>query len=386
MTATGKTNPPPSVAGPADRAAWIARQWFTASGALVAEAVAGLEPLMVFRHASGLRHALFLDSAAVDRADDVDDAGALRLGRFSFVTGDPIHSVTLAPGADATLDAHAVADAFSGLRSLLGELACPTIPGLPPFQGGVAGLVSYECGLARLGLAAPATRATAAPLLALHVYDVVFAYDHDLGRGWFISQGLPASGPVARRNRAAERLAAWLDAEPVRRDAVPSPPMPTAAQEFRHPLPGHPQVLSTHSRDTYCDMVRAAIELIRAGDIFQVNLAQCLAVEAAIDPVDLHIRARAVNPAPFACFFDAGMAAIASMSPERFLQVARGTVRTHPIKGTRRVIASPEADLFAGDDLQASAKDRAENVMIVDLLRNDLSRVCTPASVRVEAL
>ena len=384
MSAAGETSSPPSVAGSTDRAGWIARQWFTASGALVAEAVAGLEPLTVFRHASGLRHALFLDSAAVDRPDD--DAGTLRLGRFSFVTGDPIHSVTLAPGADGTLDARAVADAFSGLRSLLGELVCPTIPGLPPFQGGVAGLVSYECGLARLGLVPPAARATAAPLLSLHAYDVVFAYDHDLGRGWFISQGLPAAGPVARRIRAAERLAAWLDAQSVRRDAAPSQPRPPAAQAFRHPLPGHPQVRSTHSRDTYCDMVREAIELIRAGDIFQVNLAQCLAVEAAIDPVELHLRARAVNPAPFACFFDAGTAAIASMSPERFLQVARGAVRSHPIKGTRRMIASPEADLFAGDDLQGSAKDRAENVMIVDLLRNDLSRVCTPASVRVEAL
>jgi para-aminobenzoate synthetase component 1 len=74
------------------------------------------------------------------------------------------------------------------------------------------------------------------------------------------------------------------------------------------------------------------------------------------------------------------------MSPERFLQVAHGVVRTHPIKGTRRMTASPEADLFAGADLEASAKDRAENVMIVDLVRNDLSRVCTPESVRVEAL
>jgi para-aminobenzoate synthetase component 1 len=385
MNALGQGGPPPTAARPQDRAVdWIARRWFTASGALVAEAAAGLEPLTVFRHASGLKHSLFLDSAAVDRPDD--DVGTLRLGRFSFVTGDPIHSVALAPGTDPAQDASAVTAAFGGLRGLLRELACPTIPGLPPFQGGVAGLVSYECGLTRLGLAPPATRATAVPMLSLHAYDVVFAYDHDLGRGWFISQGLPATGPEARRIRGAARLAAWLAAEPVPHDGASSQPMPAATAAIRHPLPGHPLVRSTHSRDAYCDMVRAAIELIRAGDIFQVNLAQCLAVEAAIDPVELHLRARTVNPAPFACFFDTGTAAIASMSPERFLQAARGDVRTHPIKGTRRVISSPEADLFAGDDLQASAKDRAENVMIVDLLRNDLSRVCTPASVRVEAL
>jgi len=133
-------------------------------------------------------------------------------------------------------------------------------------------------------------------------------------------------------------------------------------------------------------MVRAGIEFVRAGDIFQVNLAQRLAVAAAIDPIALYERARAMNPAPFAGFFDAGTCRLASMSPERFLQVTRGTVRMHPIKGTRRVTAQPEADLYAGDDLGASAKDRAENVMIVDLVRNDLARVCTPESVRVEAL
>lgn len=374
-----------AVTAPADRAAeWIDRRWFTASGTLVAEAAAGLEPQVVFGHAAGLRHALYLDSAAIDRPDD--DASTLRLGRFSFVTADPIHSLTIAAGGAPADTALALTDALARIRALLSELACPTIPGLPPFQGGVAGLISYECGLARLGLAPPAARATTAPLVSLHAYDVVFAYDHDLGRGWFISQGLPASGPVARGLRAEERLAAWLGGQASRREPAPGPAEPAAAAACSHPLPGHPWVRSTHSRDGYCDMVRAAIELIRAGDIFQVNLAQCLTVTAAVDPIDLYLRARTVNPAPFACFFDAGDAAIASMSPERFLQVARGVVRTHPIKGTRRVISSPEADLFAGDDLQASAKDRAENVMIVDLLRNDLSRVCTPASVRVEAL
>jgi para-aminobenzoate synthetase component 1 len=146
------------------------------------------------------------------------------------------------------------------------------------------------------------------------------------------------------------------------------------------------EIESTQSRESYLDMVRAGIELVRAGDIFQVNLAQRLSLAATIDPVDLHLRSRLLNPAPFAGFFDAGTATIVSMSPERLLQVERGTVRMHPIKGTRRVLARPEADLYAGADLEASAKDRAENMMIVDLVRNDLARVCRPESVRVEAL
>jgi para-aminobenzoate synthetase component 1 len=133
-------------------------------------------------------------------------------------------------------------------------------------------------------------------------------------------------------------------------------------------------------------MVSRGIEYVRAGDIFQVNLAQQFAVAGGGDPVELYMRAREINAAPFAGFFDAGDVQIASMSPERFLQVTRGNVRMHPIKGTRRMIASPEADLFAGDDLEASPKDRAENVMIVDLVRNDLARACRPESVRVESL
>jgi para-aminobenzoate synthetase component 1 len=133
-------------------------------------------------------------------------------------------------------------------------------------------------------------------------------------------------------------------------------------------------------------MVRAGIELVHAGDIFQANLAQRFEVATSLDAVSLYLRAREVNPAPFASYLDAGDVQVASMSPERFLQVSRGVVRTHPIKGTRRVTASPEADLYASADLEASEKDRAENVMIVDLLRNDLSRVCTPESVCVEAL
>jgi para-aminobenzoate synthetase component 1 len=248
--------------------------------------------------------------------------------------------------------------------------------------------VAYECGLVRLGLPTPPARDPLVPLLAIHVYDVVFAFDHDLGRGWFISQGVPATGPEARRHRATERLAAVLAAAtpPAAATAAATVADPAPSALPGHPLPGHAGVCSTHSREGYLDMVRAGIECVRAGDIFQANLAQRFTVAAAVDPLTVYDAARRANPAPFAGFFAAGRCAIASMSPERFLQVGRGVVRMHPIKGTRRVIASPEADLFAGDDLEASAKDRAENVMIVDLVRNDLARVCTPESVRVEAL
>jgi para-aminobenzoate synthetase component 1 len=132
--------------------------------------------------------------------------------------------------------------------------------------------------------------------------------------------------------------------------------------------------------------VRRAIEYIHAGDVFQVNLAQRLLYPARSSAVDLYCRLREQNPAPFAGFLDGGVWQVASASPERFVRVDNGQVETRPIKGTRGRAHRPEADLFAGDDLRQSEKDRAENVMIVDLLRNDLSRTCRPESVRVSQL
>ena len=375
-----------TLSAPEIKTSLVARRWFTPSGAVVAELAPGIDAPQVFARLAGAARLVFFDSALVDATAATEPATAPRLGRHSFVAADPIHSIVVEPGPEA---APRIAAALDAVRGLLADLATATVPGLPPFQGGVAGLVSYECGLARLGVAAASPPAAGVPLVALSVYDVVFAFDHDAGRGWVISQGVPAKGPTARRARATERLEAVLaqlqSAGPRPMDAVPTTPSPLPPVAI-HPLAGHPDVFSNHTPDSYREMVRAGVEFVRAGDIFQVNLAQRLAVTAAIDPVELHLRARAINPAPFAGYLDTGAAQIASMSPERFLQVARGTVRMHPIKGTRRVIANPEADLYAGDDLGASAKDRAENVMIVDLVRNDLARVCTPESVRVEAL
>jgi para-aminobenzoate synthetase component 1 len=375
--------------GPAPTHPWITRSHATASGAIVAEATAGLEPLAVFEHAAALPHVLFLDSALTDAPASADgDSDLPRLGRWSFVAADPIHSLAVHPEADPEAAAGAVAQAFAGLRHLLAELATPTIPGLPPFQGGLAGLISYDAGLAALGCPSPPAALPRVPLVSLHLYDVVFAYDHDRGHGWFLSQGVPARGPEARRRRAGERLASFLAPQPASK-AVPRPaPAGPAALPADESLPTRPAIHTSHPRDRYLAMVQAGIDAVLAGDIFQANLAQRLTTAATIDPVELHRTARRLNPAPFAACFELerGGPHLVSMSPERFLQVRQGVVRMHPIKGTRRVLASPEADFYAGADLAASDKDLAENVMIVDLVRNDLARVCTTESVRVETL
>jgi para-aminobenzoate synthetase component 1 len=129
------------------------------------------------------------------------------------------------------------------------------------------------------------------------------------------------------------------------------------------------------------------IEYIFAGDIFQANLSQRLEAPLLGTPLELYRRLRRRNPAPFAAFLDYGDVAIASSSPERFLRVDDGRqVETRPIKGTRPRGVGPEHDAALALALAESDKDRAENVMIVDLLRNDLSRVCRPGTVRVPEL
>jgi para-aminobenzoate synthetase component 1 len=137
--------------------------------------------------------------------------------------------------------------------------------------------------------------------------------------------------------------------------------------------------------------VQRAIDYVHAGDCFQVNLSQRLLAPATLPPLALYARLRERNPAPFAGFFalDADTAVL-SASPERFLRVRDGVVETWPIKGTRPRGVTPEEDAARRDELRTSAKDRAENVMIVDLMRNDLGRVCryrsieTPVICRVE--
>jgi len=154
-----------------------------------------------------------------------------------------------------------------------------------------------------------------------------------------------------------------------------------------YPLADVPGVRSNFTRAGYLDAVAHVIEYIFGGDIFQANLSQRLEAPLAGTPLELYGRLRRRNPAPFAAFLEFGDVVVASSSPERFLRVHDGRrVETRPIKGTRPRGVGPEHDAALALALTESDKDRAENVMIVDLLRNDLSRVCRPGTVCVPEL
>jgi len=325
-------------------------------------------PAIVFERLSHLPHVVFFDSA---RQDDT-------LGRYSFVAADPFQWLTFT---------HKDNDPLAELEQAWRTFPAATHPDLPPFQGGVAGLFAYE--LARTLEKIPAAHLDDLPVptLAAGLYDVVFAFDHAQQRAWILSQGFPETDPHARRERAQDRLnqaQQWIT-------NTPSPfagrfattPQAEVSEQFQV---GLGEVTSNLSAEAYRQMIERAIEYIHAGDLFQVNLAQRLLAPLKTDSVAMYLRLRQKNAAPYAGYLDLGEWQICSTSPECFLTLRNGQVETRPIKGTRGRSGQPEADLFAGDDLQLSEKDRAENVMIVDLLRNDLSRVCTPESVHVTQL
>ncbi|WP_254507867.1 aminodeoxychorismate synthase component I [Anatilimnocola floriformis] len=334
---------------------------------IVSEWISPLPAEEAFARLAALPHVLFLDSAM--RHDT--------LGRYSFIAADPFEMLKLP--ADGS-------DGLALLQKKLQPFAATTVADLPPFQGGAAGLLSYDLGRSLERVPLPQHDEFEFPSLAIGLYDIVLAYDHWQRRAWFISHGYSETAPPERANRAQQRI------EQLQR--ILAAPAKVVVKETKkigslapnYPVPGHPGLLSNFSADQYLQAVGRAIEYIHAGDVFQVNLAQRLLYPAESDSLSLYLRLRQRNPATFAAYFDFGEGQIISASPERFLQVKDRRVEARPIKGTRRRTARAEADLFAGDELQESEKDRAENVMIVDLLRNDLSRVCRPESVRATQL
>jgi para-aminobenzoate synthetase component 1 len=327
----------------------------------------------LFLRLCGRPHCLFLDSAMRHPG----------LGRYSFLAADPFDYWELP--ADA-------ADGLAHWAARTAPFAAATLPGLPPFQGGAAGLLGYELGRSLEQLPAARCDEFAVPALALGLYDVVVAIDHQASRAWVVSQGFPELEPARRRQRAERRLAEFLrllQSPPPPLDPGPANPsmaIPRAQLAPQFPLPGFANLTSNFSRPDYLRAVRRVVDYIVAGDVFQVNLGQRLLHPARDGSPALYLRLRQRNPAPFAGYFDLGQFQVVSASPERFVQVRGDQVETRPIKGTRPRSGDPATDRHVAAELRASAKDRAENVMIVDLLRNDLSRVCRPESVCVSRL
>ena len=352
----------------------------------VAEVAGAPAPEAVFARLAQSPCALWLDSTA-----DPEDSG-----RWSFIAADPFavlrsrdgHATWTTAGGTSPV----AGSPFAALGAALARMKSPVPPPIP-FDGGAAGFIAYEAAGSFETLPARPPRDDELPDVHLAFYDVVFGWNHATGRCLVVSSGRPATGREGRR-RAKRRLQdalGWLAGE-----APPGSGLGTAAGVRvdlaaeaipSRPVDGVPWLTSTMSGAEYEEAVEHVIGAIREGDVYQVNLSQRFAAGTSADPLDIHRELRRRSPAPYGAVVRAGDATIVSSSPERFLRVTGdGVVEARPIKGTRPRGADPVDDARLADELRASAKDRAENLMIVDLLRNDLSRVCRPGSIRVPEL
>jgi para-aminobenzoate synthetase component I len=353
-----------------------------------------------------LPYLLFLDSSTAQQARFGAASGLSGeihpLEQFSFLAADPVRMVR-SKGLHTEVRerdgqwVHTPGDALGVARSFLPDSPSEPVPGLPPFQGGVAGYIGYDWGAVLERLPRPRYDDLAIHDVLLGLYDWVIAWDHRLGTSWLISTGLPETGPAreaqarARMQMVRERLGrtpvtAALDGKPAHAEAPPRlvPTYGITESEGAARI----GLRSTFTQRMYLDAVARVREYIVAGDIFQANLSQRFEAALTEAPFDLYRRLRRRNPAPFSAYLGFDDLAVMSASPERFLHLdeRRRLVETRPIKGTRPRGLGPMHDAALGRALSESAKDRAENVMIVDLLRNDLSRVCRPGTVRVPEL
>ena len=312
----------------------------------------------LFETVADLPWAVFLDSGGHH----------LTQSRYDIIAAEP-HTTLVTRGKLTEIRSDAIAlsreDPLVLLRQYLEfdpAAACDL-----PFTGGVLGYFSYDLGRRFERLPAFAEDAEKMPEMAVGIYDWAVVVDHLDKRSWLVAQGRRAD----TKARWTE-LVARFSAEPVERARVP----------FRITAP----LASNLARERYATAFRRVLDYIHAGDCYQINLAQRFAAPAAGDPWLAYQALRVINPAPYAAYLNTPHGQILSASPERFLKLERGSVETKPIKGTRPRAGHPRVDAELAAELKASEKDRAENVMIVDLLRNDLSKNCELGSVKVTKL
>lgn len=293
-------------------------------------------------------------------------------GRFDILVGQP--AVTLVTqGGQTELRGYSgvrntEADVFTVLRDQLGEFVSP-MPDIP-FAGGALGYWSYDLARRNHRIGEFALDAEHLPEMAVGIYDWACIIDHQectarlVSRQRYAETGILLPQILARLKKT----------------------VPWVANAGQPSFRVHGRITSNLSREMYRNAFDAVQKYLHEGDCYQVNLAQRFAVQASGDAFSAYLVLRSLSPAPFSAFLDWPQVQILSVSPERFLQVRQGNVETRPIKGTRARSADPAEDVRLANELRQHPKDRAENLMIVDLLRNDLGKSCEPGTVRAPAM
>jgi para-aminobenzoate synthetase component 1 len=291
-------------------------------------------------------------------------------GRYDILAADPVRTLVtrgnlteIREGQSITLSPE---DPFSLVRQALGESAEP-VPGLP-FSGGAIGYFSYDLARRLEKLPDRAADAENIPEMVVGIYDWAVVVDHHERRTFLVGQGrshdLESRWPHLVKAFSQIQTIGWQ------------------LEDFCI----HGEVRSNLDRAKYGRAFDRIQHYILEGDCYQVNLTQRFSARCGGNPWSAYQLLRPINPAPFSAFLNFPQVQVLSSSPERFLKVESGVVETKPIKGTRPRSPDPAVDAANAQELRASLKDRAENLMIVDLLRNDLGKHCAPGSVHVPGL
>ncbi len=299
-------------------------------------------------------------------------------GRHSILASDPFLVLRWHRGKGSLrgLDRESVftGDPFPVLRGVLDEHVVEKLPGVP-FVGGAIGYLGY--GLRQFTGARPGGTLMPSPWPDLHLafYDHAVVVDHRAGTTRLVASGVGVKGEARRREKRRmdlDRLRQRLDE--------------TWERKPRDGGEGRNAARYLTPKREYLRRIERAREYLAAGDIYQVNLSHRIEVEGSWDPPALYRRLVEAHPSAFGAYLPLPEGTVLCASPERFVRLSGRQAETCPIKGTRARAGSASDDAAAAAALRAGAKERAENVMIVDLARNDLGRVCVPGSVRVEEL
>lgn len=320
-------------------------------------------PEDLMRSLRGRPYAFWLDSAV----------GPDSVTGWSFIGSDPFMILECKNGKTVMREgSHTIVmeeGPLEAAQRLLKRYEISPEPGAPPFIGGAVGWFSYDLARQYERLPTQAEDDTHLPEMQLAFYRTIYAFQRSTGKGWGLTrEELPeeAVGVFQPSNDAGTEDRNLRS---------------TGSNKFN-------LTKITFTPSVYVDAVHRLKEYIAGGDIYQANLTQRFARPFPHDPFDLYQHLRRVNPAPFAAYLGFGDMAVLSASPERFLSVDAVTCRveTRPIKGTRPRSSNSEEDARLANELQHSEKDRAENLMIVDVHRNDLGRVCEVGSVKTPTL
>ena len=306
--------------------------------------------------------------------------GGEQVGRYSFLGKDPF--LILRGGADgqATIERAGVTAAsdelfIGSLRRLMADYRSPAVPGLPRFTGGAVGFLGYDAvpWFEPVALQPAVEAGSADPAAGFMLFDTVLAFDHVRHRILIISNArvTPDADLEALYQFACAKIG-FLERE---LQAALSEPPPGA----RGPL----DVRSNVTREQFESAVRKAREYIAAGDVYQVVLSQRFNLELDVEPFTVYRALRHVNPSPYMFYIRMGGRSMIGSSPEMLVRVEGDRVETHPIAGTRPRGANEAEDARLAEELKANEKERAEHVMLVDLGRNDVGRVCEYGSVKV---